>query len=74
MPHLHVQLYPGRDKDTKKQLVSELEECLKHVLNSTSDSISISLEEIKPENWQQEVVEKQLVQKKEQVMKFPNYK
>lgn len=73
MPHLHIQMYPGRDSETKTKLAEQMEKCMMEVLGSSSDSISISLEEIEPANWHDEVVQKTLIDKKEQVMKLPGY-
>lgn len=73
MPHLHIQMYPGRDEATKKELVEKMQQCMMDVLDSSADGISISLEEIAPENWHEEVVKKRLLNKSEQVMKLPGY-
>ena len=73
MPHLKVQMYPGRTDAQKEQLEKSLEECMKEVLGSPSSSISIAIEEIPQENWHEEVVEKELKENSNTVVKMPGY-
>ncbi|WP_019892052.1 tautomerase family protein [Allobaculum stercoricanis] len=73
MPHLKVQMYPGRTDAQKEQLAKSLEECMKEVLGSPSSSISIAIEEIPQENWHEEVVEKELKENSNTVVKMPGY-
>ena len=73
MPHLKVQMYPGRTDAQKEQLAKSLEECMKEVLGSPSSSISIAIEEIPQENWHEEVVEKELKENSDTVVKMPGY-
>lgn len=73
MPHLKVQMYPGRTDAQKEQLAKSLEECMKEVLGSPSSSISIAIEEIPQENWHEEVVEKELKENSNAVVKMPGY-
>ncbi|WP_281714314.1 tautomerase family protein [Allobaculum stercoricanis] len=73
MPHLKVQMYPGRTDAQKEQLAKSLEECMKEVLGSPSSSISIAIEEIPQENWHEEVIEKELKENSNTVVKMPGY-
>lgn len=73
MPHLKVQMYPGRTDAQKEQLAKSLEECMTEVLGSPSSSISISIEEIPQEIWHEEVVEKELKKNSNTVVKMPGY-
>lgn len=73
MPHIKVQMYPGRTTEKKEELTQAIEETIKEVLGATSDSISIAIEEVAQEAWKKEVVEKEIQRKPETITKQPGY-
>lgn len=73
MPHIKVQMYPGRSKEQKEELAKALEQCLCNVLNSSSDGISISIEDIDQNDWHDKVVKEEILSNKENIFKMPKY-
>lgn len=58
MPHISIKMYPGRTEEIKKNLAAKVEETVMKELNMESKYISVSVEEIEKDKWQEEVVEK----------------
>jgi 4-oxalocrotonate tautomerase len=73
MPHIIVKMYPGRDEATKQNLTKKIEQLFIDELGSSSDSLSIGIEDIQPENWQETVVKPDIINKKETITKMPGY-
>jgi len=73
MPHIIVKMYPGRDEATKENLTKKIEQLFIDELGSSSDSLSIGIEDIQPENWQETVVKPDIINKKETITKMPGY-
>ncbi|MGB4984732.1 MAG: tautomerase family protein [Erysipelotrichaceae bacterium] len=71
MPHIQVKMYPGRDEDTKNTLSKALEEAMISVLGCSSDAISISIDEVEKNNWQ-EVYDNEIMNNST-LYKKPNY-
>ena len=72
-PHIRIQMYPGRDEDTKKKLTQSISACVQNVLAANEGGISVAIEEIKSENWTAEVVEKEFEKHADTITKWPNY-
>ncbi|MBR6062098.1 MAG: tautomerase family protein [Spirochaetales bacterium] len=55
MPHIAVTMYPGRSEEIKSNLADKIQKCVINELGIDSKVVSVSIEEIKPENWQANV-------------------
>lgn len=66
MPYIKIKCYP-KDEETKKNVVSKINEIFLEYWGCPKEAISISLEEIEPENWG-EVVEKEIMPNKDKMM------
>ena len=51
MPYIAIKAYP-KDEEIKKKVVSEINEVFLKYWGCSKEAISISLEEVLPENWQ----------------------
>ena len=71
MPHIIVKLWPGRTEEQKKKMTNELAEALKSSIDVPDSSISISIEEIPKEKWNDEVYQPDIVEKKHLLYKKP---
>lgn len=58
MPHIAVMMYPGRDEATKEAIAKNLQAELMKTLNAPASAISVSVEDVKPENWADTVAAK----------------
>ena len=50
MPYIKIKCYP-KDMETKKKVVDRINDTFLELWGCSPEAISISVEEIKPENW-----------------------
>ena len=55
MPYIAIKAYP-KDIETKKKVVDEINEVFKRNWGCPPEAISISVEEVSPEDWEDTVV------------------
>ena len=55
MPYIAIKAYP-KDMEIKKKVVDEINEVFKRNWGCPPEAISISVEEVKPEDWEEKVV------------------
>jgi len=73
MPHVIIKLYAGRSEETKAKLAEELTKAVKSALNSSDDSISVAIEDVKPEHWTETVYKPDILGKPETIYKKPGH-
>ncbi len=73
MPHVIVKLWPGNTEEQKIRLAQQITENVMTILNSSEESISVAIEEVKPEDWAEQVYKPDIVNKPEQIYKEPGY-
>ncbi len=67
MPYIAIKAYP-KDEETKKKAIDEINEVLLRVWGCPQQAISISLEEVAPENWTSQVREPQIEPNRDKMM------
>lgn len=55
MPHITIQMYPGRDDSLKAKCAREVTETVSCSLNIGKEHISVSIEDVPQDKWQNEV-------------------
>lgn len=70
MPHISVKMFPGRGEKTKKDLADKLHELAVKELACPEGAVSVSVEDIEKEKWNEEVLEK--IDENDMLVK-PNY-
>lgn len=55
MPHIKVSMYPGRSEEMKEQIAAKLHETLVNELGCGAAAVSVSVEDVAPENWDEEM-------------------
>lgn len=73
MPHVIVKLWPGKSEEQKTRLAEAISRDLTTLLGCGEKSVSVSMEEVEPENWAEKVYEPDIVQKRETLYKKPGY-
>lgn len=58
MPHISIKMYPGRDEQTKQQLAEKTRDFFASEMKADKKYFSVSVEDVSPENWDDEVVSK----------------
>ena len=63
MPHITVQLYSGRNEETKKRLAEAVLEAAATSLGRGKEHFSVSIEDVPEEEWKEKVYNKILSDK-----------
>ena len=61
MPHVIVKLWPGKSEQQKMQLAKAIVKDVMNVLHDGEESVSVAIEEIKPEDWAEKVYKPDIV-------------
>jgi 4-oxalocrotonate tautomerase len=73
MPHVVVKLWPGKSEHQKIQLAEEIVKAVMTVLQYGEESVSVAIEEVKPEDWAEKVYKPDIQNKWEKLYKKPGY-
>lgn len=73
MPHIIVKMYPGRTEEQKRNLVERIAEAVMDTIKAPDESISVGIEEIAPELWEETVLKPDILGKKDTLYKKPGY-
>lgn len=57
MPHIRIQMYPGRSEALKQALAEKTRDFFAAEMNADAKYFSVSMEEVAPENWKKDVEE-----------------
>ena len=67
MPYVAIKAYP-KDEETNKKLVEKINEVFLEVWGCSQQALTISLEEIDPSDWNEQVVKTQIEPNKDKMM------
>jgi 4-oxalocrotonate tautomerase len=73
MPHVIVKLYPGRSEQQKTRLAEEIVKDIVAIAKCEEKSVSVAIEEIKPEDWAQKVYKPDILDNQQKLYKKPGY-
>ncbi|HEV2320263.1 MAG TPA: tautomerase family protein [Verrucomicrobiae bacterium] len=73
MPHVIVKLWPGKTEDQKTRLAEAITKDVMEIFNYGEESVSVAMEEIKPQEWADKVYQPEIVGKPAQIYKKPGY-
>jgi 4-oxalocrotonate tautomerase len=73
MPHVIVKLWPGKSEQQKTRLAEEIVKDVMNVLNYGEESVSVAIEEIKPQDWAEKVYRSDILNNPEKLYKKPGY-
>jgi 4-oxalocrotonate tautomerase len=73
MPHVIVKLYPGRSEEQKTRLTEEIVKVVVTIAKSEEKSVSVAIEEIKPEDWLEKVYKPDIIGNQRKLYKKPGY-
>jgi 4-oxalocrotonate tautomerase len=74
MPHVIVKLAPGRSEEQKQTLAEGVARAVTTCLGLSEDSVSVSLEEIAPNEWAEKVYTPDIINGPGKLYKRPGYK
>jgi len=73
MPHVIVKLWPGCTEDQKNVLTGLITRDVMSALNKPESSVSISMEEVNPEDWPEKVYKPDILNGPGKIFKKPGY-
>jgi len=73
MPHVIVKLFPGRSEEQKTRLAEEIVKDVVAIAKCEEKSVSVAIEEIKPEAWAEEVYKPDILGSPEKLYRKPGY-
>lgn len=73
MPHVIVKLWPGNSEQQKARLADAIARDVMDVLGFGEESVSVSMEEVEPQDWAEQVYKPDIVGKPTQLYKQPGY-
>jgi 4-oxalocrotonate tautomerase len=73
MPHVIVKLWPGKSEDQKNQLAEAITKNIMDILHYTEKSVSVAMEEIKPQDWVERVYKPEIKGNLDGLYKKPGY-
>ncbi len=73
MPHITIQMYPGRDDETKQKLADAIVKTASEQLNRGKEHFSVSIEDIPQEEWKERVYNKVVDPNNKDVFVKPGY-
>ena len=74
MPHVIVKLWPGKSEEQKVRLAEQITNDVMSVLNYGEESVSVSIEEVKSEDWKEKVYKPDILNSPGKLYKKPGYK
>ena len=67
MPYIAIKAYP-KDEETKKKLVDQINEVLLNTWGCPQQAVTISMEEIEPDDWNSKVKETEIIPNEDKMM------
>lgn len=58
MPHIDVNLFPGRTEEQKQKLADKIVEDAMEILGAPRAALSVAMHEVAPENWNEDIADK----------------
>ena len=73
MPHIIVKLYPGKSEEAKARLAGQIVSAVVTTLDCGEQSVSVAMQEVKPEDWGETVYKPDIADNWESLYKQPGY-
>jgi 4-oxalocrotonate tautomerase len=73
MPHVIVKLWPGKSEQQKTRLAEAITKDVMNIFDYGEESVSVAMEEIKPQDWAEKVYQPDIVNQPEKLYKKPGY-
>jgi 4-oxalocrotonate tautomerase len=73
MPHVIVKLWSGKSERQKARLAEAITKDVTEVFGYGEESVSVSIEEVEPQEWVEEVYKPEILGRPKQLYKKPGY-
>ncbi|HTU55689.1 MAG TPA: tautomerase family protein [Acetobacteraceae bacterium] len=73
MPHVIVKLQSGRSEQQKAKIAEEVTKAVMAGANCTEQAVSVSIEDVAPNDWVEKVYRPDIIGKRDTLYKKPGY-
>jgi 4-oxalocrotonate tautomerase len=73
MPPVIVKLWPGKSEEQENRLAEEITKDVMEVLNYGAESVSVALQEIESQHWEEKVYRSDILAQAGNLYKKPGY-
>lgn len=73
MPHVIVKAWPGKSEEQKRRLAEAIAKDVMDILHYGEESVSVAMEEVKPQDWAKKVYHPDIKNQWEKLYKKPGY-
>jgi 4-oxalocrotonate tautomerase len=73
MPHIIVKVWPGKSEEHKTRLSEQIVRAVTTILDYGEESVSVAIEEVKPQDWMEKVYNPEILPNIEKLYKKPGY-
>lgn len=73
MPHVIVKLWPGKTEQQKSRLAEAITKDVMEIFHYGEESVSVAMEEVKSQDWVQQVYKPDIQNKRGKLYKKPGY-
>jgi 4-oxalocrotonate tautomerase len=73
MPHVIVKLWPDKSEKQKQRPADAITKDVMEILHYGEESISVAMQEVKPQDWAEQVYRPEIESNIEQLYKKPGY-
>ena len=73
MPHVIVKLWPGKSEQQKTALAEAITKNVMDILHYGEESVSVAMEEVKSQDWVENVYKPDIQSKWDKLYKKPGY-
>ena len=74
MPHVIVELYPGRSEEQKRRLTEAIAKDVAAITQCPETAVSVALEEVPPADWPEKVYRPDILERQSTLYRKPGYK
>lgn len=73
MPHVIVKMHAGRTEQQKAKLAQEVTQAVMSSLRLGEESVSVAIEDVRPEDWVEQVYKPDILRNLARIYKKPGY-
>lgn len=73
MPHINIKHFPSLSKEQQSALAIAITQVITTIIQCDEGAVSIALEAVEKDVWNEQVYLPEIVNRKELLCKFPNY-
>ena len=73
MPHITVNMFPGRTEEQKQKLTDEIVKSIVSITQCAERAVSVAINEVAPDDWDETVYTTDILKNRDSLYKKPGY-